>query len=157
MGAVTTLMLTILGVFARDLHRKITIRQIAGETGKPYANTHAAVTRLIKRGILAKQTIGHSHLCTLNTHHPETPLLISLWHARQTEEPPRIDDPNILLVFRRKHDNLYVTKEPCRPTRGGTWRAYNEITDREWAVLGRDLLIYGHAAYAALLAQRGGE
>ncbi|MFH1174613.1 MAG: hypothetical protein V1725_05740 [archaeon] len=73
----------IVHVFARDLTRSYSIHQLSKELHKQYPSIHRTATRMIREGILTKNVIGRSFLCSLNFHEPQAALLFAQAELQQ--------------------------------------------------------------------------
>lgn len=58
--------LMIMRLFSTNPHQRYSIRSISKAIGKQYAPVHIAVQRLIKKGALKKQRIGHTDYCSID-------------------------------------------------------------------------------------------
>ncbi len=73
--------LKIVDLLARNLEKKFTINEVARVLKEHYSLVHRIVNRLLEKGIIAKEKIGKSYICSLNLDNENTPILIQLSEA----------------------------------------------------------------------------
>ncbi|MBU2638914.1 MAG: nucleotidyltransferase domain-containing protein [Nanoarchaeota archaeon] len=64
-------------LLAKDMERKMSMLQIAKETGKHYPNVFKAVKSLAKKGIIKTETFGKATACSLDKESPLLPALLA--------------------------------------------------------------------------------
>jgi len=78
--------LKIVDLLAKDLEKKFTINEIAKNLGEFYSFVHRTVNKLTKDGVLIKNIVGKSHLCSLNLKNEKTLALIQLSEIEKRDE-----------------------------------------------------------------------
>ncbi|MFH1369785.1 MAG: nucleotidyltransferase domain-containing protein [Planctomycetota bacterium] len=78
--------LKIVDLLAKDLEKKFTINEIAKNLGEFYSFVHRTVNKLTKDGVLIKNKVGKSHLCSLNLKNEKTLALIQLSEIEKRDE-----------------------------------------------------------------------
>ena len=78
--------LKIVGLLAKDLEKKFTINEIAKNLGEFYSFVHRTVNKLTKDGVLVKNIVGKSHLCSLNLKNEKTSALMQLSEIEKRDE-----------------------------------------------------------------------
>jgi len=153
------------------------INQLAGSSGKAYANVHAVATALIAENILMKETVGHSHQCRLNLSNDKTLLYLSLLETvkrdnllRDNQDARRLlgridaTSPELgtLLAWKREHDLLLVTTT-IQDSPNGLFdipvtmmplAAFLNDKELRATIGAQGTLLFGHALYVGLLKER---
>lgn len=161
--AVTGLALTVVEILARDLEKAHTIRDISLRAKKAYANVHTTTTELINAGILTKQTIGHSHSCSLNMKsdlaRTYLALVCELQRIKNVKRSKKlsqtIDQHREQILFAFEHDStlIVVANNTISGLNARVLRPQEFLASNLWATTAPTIL-FGGLAYAQLLGVR---
>jgi predicted nucleotidyltransferase len=78
--------LKIVDLLTKDVKKGLTINEIAKKSGEYYSFVHRIVNRLAKDGVITKNKVGKSYLCSLNLNNEKTLTLIQLSEIEKKEE-----------------------------------------------------------------------
>jgi hypothetical protein len=90
----------IVGLYNHDIAAALSINQISNLLGKKYPYINHKVNALINTGVLTRNIIGRSHLCTINTHSDEGVQLLSLNEISRRDSAIK-KDKSIRIVVER--------------------------------------------------------
>lgn len=78
--------LKIIGLLAKDTEKKFTINEIARTLNEHYSLVHRTVNKLAKEGVIAKNKVGKSYVCSVNAENEKTFALMQLSEIEKREE-----------------------------------------------------------------------
>lgn len=77
--------LKIVDLLAKNIEKEFTINEIAKTLEEYYSFVHRTVNKLAKDGMIVKNRVGKSHLCSLNLDNEKTSVLIQLSEIEKKE------------------------------------------------------------------------
>lgn len=78
--------LKIVNFLSRNIGRSFTINEISRSLGEYYSFVHRTINKLIEDGIIIKNKVGKSHLCSPNLENEKTMALIQLSEIESRDE-----------------------------------------------------------------------
>jgi predicted nucleotidyltransferase len=78
--------LKIIDLLAKNVERKFTINEIAKNLGEFYSFVHRIVNRLAKDGVIIKNRVGKSYICSLNLENEKTLALLQLAEIEKVKQ-----------------------------------------------------------------------
>ncbi len=91
----------IIGLFAEELGRELTINQISKKLKKSYASINSHARNLISKGILNKKDVGSAILCSLNYENNEViGYLILNSMSKSKNMPEKFNKDSLLCAFK---------------------------------------------------------
>jgi predicted nucleotidyltransferase len=78
--------LKIIDLLAKNVERKFTINEIAKNLGEFYSFVHRIVNRLTKDGVIIKNKVGKSYICSLNLENEKTLTLLQLAEIEKVKQ-----------------------------------------------------------------------